>query len=199
MAKEFRIDLGTKFRYPARKAEFRFNYAIIDNYTDFDTIALPSQHTGGLSVISLFARKDLRAWKFHLAADVLVQISSNADVLDLPLFTGRGTGYFEHQFNFRKTKGTLSTQIGAEVTYHSLYNAYAYMPETGRFYRQDMTETGNYPFINVFLNLKLKRTRIFIMFDHVNSEFTGYNYFMVPDYPMNIRMFRYGIAWTFYD
>ena len=35
--KEFRIDLGSAFSYPARKAEFKFNYAIIDNYTDFDT------------------------------------------------------------------------------------------------------------------------------------------------------------------
>ena len=36
LEKEFRIDLGTTFTYPARKAEIRFNYAIIDNYTDFD-------------------------------------------------------------------------------------------------------------------------------------------------------------------
>jgi hypothetical protein len=73
------------------------------------------------------------------------------------------------------------------------------MPATGRFYRQDQVRTGNYPFINVFLNIKLKRTRIFVMLDHVNSGIMGYNYYMVPTYPMNARMFRYGIAWTFYD
>ena len=66
MSKEFRIDLGTIFSYPARNAELRFNYAIIDNYTHFDTLALPAQHTGGLSVASLYARKDFSAWKFHL-------------------------------------------------------------------------------------------------------------------------------------
>ena len=199
ISKEFRIDVGTKFSYPARNALLRFNYGIIDNYTDFDTLALPSQHTGGLSVASLFARKDLRAWKFHIATDLLIQKSSNTEVLDLPLFTGRATGYFEHLFNFRKTNGQLNMQVGAEVTYHTLYNAYSYMPSTGRFYRQDKVSTGNYPFINVFLNLKLRRTRIFVMFDHVNSGFTGYNYSMVPSYPMNVRMLRYGIAWTFYD
>jgi hypothetical protein len=199
MAKEFRIDVGTTFSFPARDAKLRFNYAIIDNYTDFDTLALPSQHTGGLSVLSIYARKDLRAWKFHLVTDLLFQKSSNPEILDLPLFTGRASGFFEHMFNFKKTNGRLNTQIGAEVTYHSLYNAYSYMPATGRFYRQDQVRTGNYPFINVFLNLKLQRTRIFVMFDHVNSGFMGYNYSMVPSYPMNIRMFRYGIAWTFYD
>jgi hypothetical protein len=199
LGKEFRIDIGTIFSYPARDAILRFNYAIIDNYTGFDTLALPFQHTGGLSVASLYAKKDLRAWKFHLSVDVLVQQSSNTDVLDLPLFTTRTTGYFEHLFNFRKTDGQLNTQIGAEVLYHTLYHAYAYMPSTGRFYNQDQAETGNYPFINIFLNIKLKRTRIFLMFDHVNSGLMGYNYYMVPTYPMNVRMFRYGLAWTFYN
>jgi hypothetical protein len=199
LKKEFRMDLGTEFSYPGRNTEIRLNYAIIDNYTDFDTTAYPSQHTGGLSVASMYLRKDLRAWKFHLTTDLLVQKSSNSKILDLPLATVRSAGYFEHLFNFRRTNGQLNTQLGAEVTYHTLYHPYAYMPATGRFYRQDIVETGNYAFINVFLNLKLRRTRIFLMLDHVNSGFAGYNYYMVPSYPMNIRMFRYGLAWTFYD
>jgi hypothetical protein len=197
--KEFRIDLGTSFVYPGRNAELRLNYAVIDNYTDFDTLALPSQHTGGLSVASLYMKKEMRAWKFHLATDLLVQKSSNAEILDLPLFATRTSAFFEHLFVFKRTDGQLNTQLGAEVVYHTPYHPYAYMPATGRFYRQDAAETGNYPFVNVFLNLKLRRTRIFLMFDHVNSGMTGYEYYMIPSYPMNVRMFRYGLAWTFYD
>jgi len=199
MDKEFRIDVGTSFSYPARKMELKFNYAIIDNYTGFDTLAMPVQHGGGLSVASVYASKDLRAWKFHLTTDLLLQQSSNPDVLDLPLATARATGFFEHLFNFRKTDGQLDMQVGAEVFYHTLYNAYSYMPATGRFYNQDRIETGNYPFVNVFMNLKIRRTRIFLMLDHVNAGLTGYDYFMIPSYPMNVRMFRYGLAWTFYD
>ncbi len=197
--KEFRIDVGTDFSYPGRNTKIRLNYAVIDNYTDFDSHALPSQHSGGLSVVSLYLNKDLKLWKFHLSTDVLFQQTSNEDVLDLPFVTLRSAGYFEHLFVFRKTKGNLNTQIGADVTVHSSYYPYNYMPATGRFYRQDKETTGNYPFINVFLNLKLRRTRIFVMFDHVNAGFMGYDYFMVPSYPMNYRLFRYGIAWTFYN
>ncbi|MDQ1296299.1 MAG: hypothetical protein QG611_277 [Bacteroidota bacterium] len=199
MNKEFRIDLGSRLNYPARNAELKFNYAIIDNYTDFNTEALPSQHGGGLSVAALTVRKEFRAWKFHLAADMLFQKSSNPDILDLPLFSTRSTAYFEHLFRFRQTNGKLFSQLGADVTYHTLYYPYSYMPATGRFYRQDQTKTGNYPFLNVFLNLKLKRTRIFIMFDHVNAGLIDYNYSMIPSYPLNSRMIRYGLAWTFYD
>jgi hypothetical protein len=195
----FRMDAGTTFSYPGRNAELKFNYAIIDNYTDFDTLALPSQHSGGLSVASLFVRKELKAWKFHLNTDLLLQKSSNKEILDLPLVTVRSAGYFEHLFQFRKTNGELNTQIGVDVIYHTLYHPYSYMPSTGRFYRQENFETGNYPFLNVFLNIKLRRTRIFIMVDHVNSGLMGYEYFMIPAYPQNVRMLRYGIAWTFYD
>ena len=200
--KEFRIDIGSTFSYPARNAELKFNYAIIDNYTDFGLDALPSQYSGGISVAAVNLHKDMRAWKFHLAADILFQKSSNEEILALPLATFRSAGYFENLFKFNKTGGNLNTQIGIDLIYHSLYNPYSYMPATGRFYRQEIN-TGNYPFVNVFLNLKLRRTRFFIMFDHVNYGMMGEklnkNYDMIPNYLLNRRMFRYGLAWTFYD
>jgi hypothetical protein len=197
--KEFRINVGTEFDYPARRAALKFNYAIIDNYTDFGTNALPSQHEGGLSVAALYLKKEFSAWKLHLANDVLIQKSSNKSVLDLPLVTVRSAGFFEHNFHFKLTDGYLIAQLGAEVLYNTAYHGYTYMPATGRYFRQDQSLTGAYPYINAFLNLKIKRTRIFLMYDHVNSGFSGYDYFMVPSNPMNVRMFKYGLAWTFYD
>jgi len=197
--KEFRIDLGTTISYPVRKTEIKFNYAIINNYTDFDSTAHPSQYTGGLSVAALSFRNELKAWKFHLVSDVIVQKSGNADVLDLPLVTIRAAGFFEHLFRFKSTNGKLNTQLGVDVKYNTLYYPYAYMPATGRFYRQDQIAAGNYPFINAFFNFKVQRTRVFVMVDHLNSGFMGFRYNMLPDYPMNVRMFRYGVAWTFYN
>jgi hypothetical protein len=197
--KEFRIDLGSAFRYPARKIELKFNYAIIKNYADFDTTAHPSQYSGGLSVASVALKNELRAWKFHLTSDVIVQKSTNSDILDLPLVTVRSAGYFENLFRFVKTGGKLYTQLGVDVTYNTIYHPYAYMPSTGVFYRQIKVTAGDYPFINVFANFKIKRTRVFVMLDHVNAKLMGYHYEMVPSYPMNIRTLRYGFSWTFYD
>jgi hypothetical protein len=199
LSKEFRIDLGTAIYYPVRKTEIKFNYAIINNYTDFDSTAHPSQYTGGLSVVALSFRNEMKAWKFHLVSDVIVQKSSNTDVLDLPLVTIRATGFFEHLFRFKSTNGKMNTQLGVDVNYNTLYYPYAYMPATGRFYRQDQVAAGNYPFVNAFFNFKVQRTRVFVMVDHLNSGFMGYRYSMIPYYPMNVRMFRYGVAWTFYN
>ncbi len=197
--KEFRIIAGTEFAYPARNITIRLNYAIIDNYTDFGPDALPSQHTGGLSVAAIYLKKEFSAWKFHLANDILLQKSSNSDVLDIPLITVRSAAFFGHNIHFKITNGYLDTQIGVEVLYNTPYHSYSYMPATGRFYRQNQILNGNYPYLNAFLNIKLKRTRAFLMFDHLNSGMMGYDYFMIPSNPMNIRMFKYGLAWTFYN
>lgn len=197
--REFRIETGTSLSYPSRNLSLRFNYTIIDNFSYFDSLALPVRHSGGLSVAALSLRKEFTLWKLHWDNTILIQKSSNEDVLSLPLATGRSAFFFGHNFRFKSTGGELNTQLGGEVMIHTPYRAMGYMPATGRYFNQEGPETGYYPFVNVFLNIKLKRTRFFLMFDHVNSGMSGYEYFLVPGYPMNIRMFRYGLAWTFYD
>ena len=201
--KESRLELGTILSYPARHADLKFNYAIIDNYMNFDTLAMPSQDTSRLTVMALSLRKDFRAWKFHLVPDVILQKSSNTEVLDLPQATVRVAAYFEHMFRFEKTKGRLNTQLGVDVTYHTLYYPYTYMPSTGRYYPQEHSVSGNYPFVNAFVNIQIKRTRLFLMFDHLNYGMMGgekmYNYETVPLYPQATRRFTFGLAWTFYN
>lgn len=195
--KTFRINAGTDIE--SNFGSVRFDYAIIDNYVDFDTAAMPSQFSGGLSVAALAVRKELKAWKFHLISDLIFQQSSNNEILDLPSITIRSAGFFKHQWKFPNTGGALDTEIGADMTYHTKYFSYAYMPATGRFHRQFEEETGNYPFIDLFLNFKLRRTRFFLMLDHINAGLMGYRYSMTPHYPLNTRTFRYGLSWTFYD
>jgi|WetSurMetagenome_2_1015567.scaffolds.fasta_scaffold00352_3 hypothetical protein len=198
-AREIRLELGSTIDYPGRKLSLRFNYAVIDNYIYFKSDALPGQYSGALSVISLQLKKEFVVWKFHWDNTLLFQQSSNNDVLSLPLAAARTSLYFAHLFRFPATKGELNVQAGGELFYYTSYNAYGYMPNTGRYYAQTDQETGDYPYVSAFLNLKLKRTRFFIMIDHLNSGFSGYDYYLVPGYPMNIRTFRYGLAWTFYN
>mgnify|MGYP001161942056 CR=1 FL=1 len=197
--REFRMTVGTSVIYPGHHMSLRFNYAIINNYIYMGPDAMPAQHTAALSVAALTIKKEFVVWKLHWDNTLLLQKSSNNDVVSLPLATGRSAFFIEHLFRFKSTNGELNMQLGGEVFIHTIYNAMNYMPSTGRYFSQSGKDVGNYPFVNVFLNLKLKRTRFFIMFDHVNSGLTGYNYNLIPGYPMSIRMIRYGLAWTFYD
>jgi len=197
--REFRLTVGSSLTYPGRHASVRFNYAVVDNFTYMGPDALPAQHTGGLSVAALTLKKDFVVWKLHWDNTLLLQKSTNNEVLSLPFATGRSALFLDHVFRFKATNGELAMQVGGEVFMHTLYNSMGYMPSTGRYFSKNDAQTGNYPFVNVFLNLKVKRTRFFIMFDHINSGLMGYDYYLIPGYPLNVRMLRYGVAWTFYD
>lgn len=96
----------------------------------------------------------------------------------------------------------LTVQLGADVRYFTTYNAPAYAPGIQQFHLQptnDQVEIGGYPIVNVYANLQLKRTRIFAMMYHVNAGMGKPNYFLVPHYPINPRLFKIGISWNFYD
>lgn len=196
---EFRINLGGSYYYPGVNFNAGIDYALITNMFYFNNEAVPEQHDGVISVISGRLNKNFSLWKFRFDNSILVQKSSDNGILNLPLICARSAFYFDHEFHFNITGGKLQTQLGFEAEYNTAYYSYSYMPATGIFYVQDEIQTGNYPVIDVFLNIKLKRTRIFVGFDHVNYGLMGYDYFISPYYPMNIRMFKYGIAWTFYN
>ncbi len=199
LKREFRLMAGSSLQWPDRRFSLRFNWAIVDNFTGMGRDALPLQAPEGVSVMALTAKKEFAVWKLHLDNTLLLQQSTNSEVIDLPLVAARSAFFFDHVFHFASTGGELSFQLGAEAMLHTPYHAMNYMPATGRYFAQRDTYTGNYPFINAFLNLKVKRTRIFVMVDHINSGLTGYDYFLVPGYPLNIRMIKYGLAWSFYD
>jgi len=90
-------------------------------------------------------------------------------------------------------------QLGADVRYNTAYYADAYQPATGLFYLQNSKKLGNYPYIDLFANLKLKRTRVFFLYMNAGSLFLERRYFTSLHYPMNKATFRLGVSWSFYD
>jgi hypothetical protein len=60
-------------------------------------------------------------------------------------------------------------------------------------------EIGNYPIVNVYANFHLKHTRFFVMMSHINAGSGKRNYFLVPHYALNDRIFRIGLSWNFFN
>lgn len=197
--KVFRLQGGMGWKYPARKMRASADLALLSKYAFYDSLARPVQTDQEILVWSagLFKRFDL--WYFGFENELLLQGSSHPDILDLPLLSLRHSTFFQYKIHFKLTGGDLYTQLGFDLKYHSPYYADGYMPATGRFVHQREEKPGNYPYVDVFLNLKVQRTRFFLAFEHVNSGFTGFNYYEIPSYPLPVRVLKYGIAWTFYD
>ncbi len=191
--------VGATYQNNGRKFMVSANLSLIGNHVFFDTIAMPAQEDVVFMVLGLDIRKDFSLWKFKFRNKLNLQTSGNQEVLPLPLLSFSNSTYFEHHFHFDWTNGHLLLQLGFDLLYNTPYYAYAYMPSSGRFYNQKEKEIGNYPFFDAFLNFKVKRTRFFLKFEHVNSGLMGSDFFTILHYPMNQRVFRFGFSWTFYD
>lgn len=83
--------------------------------------------------------------------------------------------------------------------YNSAFYGDAYMPALRSYYLQRQTETGDYPYMDAFVNVRVKRARMYLIAKHVNSGLMGYNYIQVPGYPMPDRGIHFGVSWQFYD
>jgi hypothetical protein len=113
----------------------------------------------------------------------------------VPAFTGNLTlTYSQPLF-----KGAATIEPGLNFFYNTAYYGNAYMPDTRSFYLQDQQKTGNYLYMDVFLNVRIQRARLFVMYSHFNAGWMGRNYFMVPQYPMPDGAFRFGVTWRFHD
>ncbi|WP_321371300.1 putative porin [uncultured Draconibacterium sp.] len=191
---EQRITLGAKFSVPQRKLELAANYAAINNFLYNNTEAIPDQTANEMLVMSVYADKDFNYRRFHFRTRILWQKVSEERYLHLPEWSAFVNTYY--QFTISKV---MFTQIGADVRYNTKYYADAYAPSTGLFYLQNEQEYGDYPYIDVYANLRLKRTRVFFKWMNIGTNFLDGRYMTTPNYPMPRATFRLGVSWAWYD
>lgn len=167
----------------------------VDNYTYFGLNAMPEQSGKGITVLTGYLEKRFKMGNFYLNQKLVGQNSSADDILPLPTFSIYSNNYYKNTF----FKGALGFQVGFGVHYNTAFNAPDYMPSTGQFFLQNQKEIGDYPKVDLYLNIRIKRTRIFVMYEHMNSSIGSKAYFSAPHYPLNPAMLKYGLIWTFYD
>jgi len=170
------------------------NVKNIKNALYFDTRSIPQTDSNAFMYAAIIVRKTFHVGHFHLSNHFMMQHMTDT-LISIPTFAGYHILYYENQL-FKKV---LGLQIGADVFYHSIYKAVSYNPALGSFYNNYSTSLGNYPYINVFANLKLKRARFFIKVEHLNYHWQKANYSMIVGYPMPPRSLKFGILWSFYD
>ena len=192
------IRLRGEFMMPHRKLKLGVYLSQLNNYIYIDQIAKPSQTSDPLLTGTAYIEKDIRLWKFGFRFRLYGQYSSNESIIPLPAFAGFQSTYFETWL----VKNVLTMQLGWNAVFNTRYYAYAYMPATGMFYLQEEQKIGNYPFFDFFLNFQIRRARIFVKTDGLNTIFSnilGKENFMVYRYPTNDFRVKFGVSWAFYD
>ena len=189
--------LTTGLVYRQEKLRFRgtFSYHLIDNLVMYGVDRLPYQSASVNQLMVLRLEEHFRMRWFHLIVDGAVQWKMTGDDIRIPLALGRGMLYYQNDL-FKKK---LRLQVGVEASYSTSYFANAYNPALSEFHIQNDRQVGNYPYLDVFLNLRVKKLRAFVKFTHINAGWLGYSYYMVPNYPANDFAWKFGVNWAFLD
>ncbi|MFH1004896.1 MAG: putative porin [Bacteroidota bacterium] len=180
--------------YSEKNFHFDFCFSLISNYIFLDTNILPKQFLGNIQIITASAEKTFRLKKFSFYNKITYQ-SVSENILRLPEFSTKHSFYFDDKW-FNKM---MNVQLGFNISFYTSYFADAYMPALGQYYLQNEKKIGSYPFIDFFLNMKIKHANIFFKIEHINSGIYGENYYFTPHYPAPDRSFKVGIKWLFFE
>ncbi|MCQ2126179.1 MAG: putative porin [Bacteroidaceae bacterium] len=157
------------------------------------------QEGAGIQVIDATLHQDFKLGPLHWDNSVTWQYTSNGSILPLPQLNAYSNLYLRFLYAKR-----LQIEFGGDVSWFSSYYAPDYSPALGQFHLQNsasMMKIGNYPFMDVYINCKLSGVRFYAMYSHVNQGMNIENGapFLAPHYPVNPRMFKIGLSWTFFD
>ena len=194
--KESETRFEVNFSVPDIALELGAWQGVMSNMIYYDTNSRVSQHDGTVSLTSLYARKDFRIAGFHLDHRALVQFTSDESVLPVPLVSA----FLSYYYEFWVVRDVLRVQVGIDGRFNTAYHAPSYNPALSVFFNQREVKVGNYPYLDAFVSAKWKRMRILLKLQHLNQNLFGNGeYFQVANYPLNPRMFKFGISWSFYD
>lgn len=187
-----RTGLGGHLSFPKSRTRLGFNLQNVQNLIYFDSLACPAQHGSNIQVVSASLEQNFRLGILNWENKLVWQRSSDKAILPLPELAVYSNLYLLFRV------ATLKVQMGVDCDWYSKYYAYAYQPATASFYLQDKVKVGNYPFMNVYVNMKLSKARFYLLFSHINQgSIGGDSYFALPHYPMNPRRFQLGVSVDF--
>ncbi|OFY46954.1 MAG: hypothetical protein A2X22_01310 [Bacteroidetes bacterium GWF2_49_14] len=164
----------------------------------FNDMAMPAQAPGSMLTGVLEVSKHLKAGPFRSDISLMAQYTTS-DYIRLPLASAFTTAYMHHDIHFKTTGGMLELEYGLDFRYNTPFTGYSYMPATGNFYLQNSVSMGNYPWLDFFAQIKVKRTRLFVEWCHTFSGILAENSFSAAHYPYMRPHLKYGVYWHFYD
>ncbi|MBT8262596.1 MAG: putative porin [Bacteroidia bacterium] len=191
-----------KFEMKSKKLlDATVSYTGIDDYTYFavkanDSTPTPQQFDERVDYLKVKAEREFRYGRFALMNTVMFQQAvSGEEVFNVPEIVIRHSLYYEDEW-FKKA---LFLQTGITVKYFTEYNMNAYDPVLAEFYVQNNEKLGAFPLVDLFFNAKIKQTRIYFKYEHINQLFNSSNsHFSAPGYPYRDAVIRFGLVWNFF-
>lgn len=172
-------------------------YNIADDHSRKGNTMEVRQKGGAITLLTLSLAQNFKLGPLNWENVITYQKSTDNDVLPLP-----DLNIYTNLYLRFKIAQVLKCDFGADGRYFTKYYAPDYSPALGQYAVQtgdNRVQTGNYPLVNIYANFHLKHTRFFVMMSHVNAGSGNRQYFLTPHYPLNQRVFRFGLSWNFFN
>ncbi len=195
--KQLTIHTGAKLGVPKWNINVGVDYYLLHNYLYYNTDYRPAQLNEALQVIRFTAEKNFYLKKFVFKNLGSYQIVSNSEVIHQPKFYLKTQWYYRGSYIKKKS---LHAQLGFDLTWFGNHFADAYRPDIMEYYLQNDSKLSFYPLVDIFFNLQVKRTRVFLVMQHITQGLLGDGgYYTHPGSPATPRALRIGVSWQFYD
>lgn len=172
-------------------------YNIADDHSRKGNTMEVRQKGGAITLLTLSLAQNFKLGPLNWENVITYQKSTDNDVLPVP-----DLNIYTNLYLRFKIAQVLKCDFGADGRYFTKYYAPDYSPALGQYAVQtgeNRVQTGNYPIVNIYANFHLKHTRFFVMMSHVNAGSGNRQYFLTPHYPLNQRVFRFGLSWNFFN
>ena len=184
--------------------QFSLSGSLINNYVYVSTensdiesyIPYINQAEFDIKLFKLKYVKNFIFGKFSINNSFLIQdVDQNDNILNIPDFVYRNSFFISEKI----FKNVLEIQSGFNFKIFSKFFINEYNPVISTFHIQDKRKIGGFPIVDFFLNAKIRQTRLFFIFEHINSSFSENNFFTTPSMPYRDSNFRFGLNWSLFN
>ncbi len=192
--KTYELKVSAAYDKPSRRFKAGFKYSIINKFMYWNEAVLPDQASSEFSVAQIFLNKDFKFGPLNIENAVLFQKSTTDKYMHVPKVSTRNAVFLTGILS-----KVLTFQIGCDMRFDTKYYADYYSPALGMFYVQHNEMIGNYPWLDAFINLKIKRTRFYVKYNNLGTKFVRTGYYNTPGYAAQVASASFGLSWTFYN
>ncbi|GAB3936124.1 putative porin [Mucilaginibacter myungsuensis] len=193
--------INASFNYinDALELDMKAEYFMINDYLYFEAQpngidAKPAQLAAPINLLKVSVGKNLTWRRFHFDNFVVYQKTDYQNTLRTPeVYTYSNLYYGKKFFN------AIDLVLGGSVRYNTPYVAPSYAVGIGKFYNGADVTYNSYPYVQLYAKGTLQRTNLFIMYDYANQGFQSNGFYTVNRYPMQDKILKFGVSWTFYN
>ena len=188
------VNTGLRLLIP--RISLEADYYLLNRPVFMNAEAYPEQPDQSFSVVTTALSTNLEAGFIRTKHKLLYQHVGEDQYERFPKWISHHLIYAD----FSLFDEALFAHVGFDMRYNAPYKPMAYMPVHRQFYAQDDYESGHSLLLDVFVNAKISRVRLFVKFENILGLVTDIPpVYDIPFYPLPETMFKFGVSWMFFD